>query len=215
MNRYRTFAIIGSILGCTFCSATLYIPFNELWYPFQLDAFTIPVLTSAFIETLLAVTLILFLKDLPIDPSAIQGTFGSDEAKGILFRSLALNAGNFLFFLGVWLFFSVLVVLGALYWHVIHSFSTIWHAYIPVLAGAFASFLGVRILTKRMGVRNWHMMVGGPPLAAVGTVFLFEWSSPPSQTLFFIGGSLVFLCQGVYQTGEEGRMRKGLDILDG
>jgi hypothetical protein len=201
MNRYRQFAILGSILGSVFCSATLYIPFNDVWHPFQLDAFTVPVLTSALFEFLFAIALVLFLKDIPSDSSSIQGTFGNEAAKSLFVTSVSLNVGNFLVFLGMWMFFSELVILGALYWKVIHSFNTIWHAYIPVLIGAFASFLAVRILTKRFHLKNWHLMIYAPPVAALSCILLFRWNESPSSTLFFVGGSFVFLSQGVYQTG--------------
>ena len=201
-NRFRQFAMAGAIVGCTYCTALLYIPFNHVWYPFQLDAFTIPVLTSGTLETIAAVFVFFSVQDLIKEEEGISlNLFSSSQSQSLMRSTAILNVANFFVLMGVWVFFSELVVLGGVYWGVIDSFSNIWVVYIPVLIGSFASFLAVRILTNRFALDNPKLMVLGPFFAAIGAILLFGYSSPPSTTLFYVGAAVVFLGQGVYQTG--------------
>ena len=88
------------------------------------------------------------------------------------------------------------------FFQIVNSLGELWKAYLPTIIGALASFIFLKPIVTRFKIKDRLIVIYAPIVIALGGVGLLDFGAEtPPAMFYYLGGSLLFLGQGIHSTG--------------
>jgi hypothetical protein len=210
-SKYRMMCFVGSTCGSVFFLAVVsLVPFNQYWYPFHLDAFTIPSLFSSLVFLVLIGLFAVAFDERAVASQPLSLPLLSAQSveqvereavrlKRVRQAAVFLILSNSIYFGAFWLLYPNLFVLGAFYGKVIHSLPSVWMTYFPVFmgetTGLFALFLLFFFSRSLLDFEESKTLFlpSSHGVTFIGCLCLFTYNSADLTIRFILGSSSPFL----------------------